>query len=365
MEPLRQPLALGDIFDRMFSMIGKTFMRNLYVGIVVLVPAAVVLALGMQVYFSALSQMVSHLPQPKTGIHSQKETENKELQQSEEASEATSEEESTVSSKPESPDDAMKAVFPMLSALSLAGLSYLLFACASVSSRALCSRIICKEFNGEHLPWKSILTAGGVRIVFKSLGQVFLESLVYSGTIVIATILAVLCAFFGKIGIVFMVITIVCALALMLFFNIRWTFTVVAIANEDIGSMQSFVRSTSLVKEHWWRTLGITMLLGFVTMFAISLIVTPVGFYLMWDFYSAYFKSLGSNTSDPMQSFKALSSLGWGFGVIIAVDALLKLLVEPVYKCAMYFDLRARHSEFETKPESPLSELFHSGNFPQ
>ena len=189
--------------------------------------------------------------------------------------------------------------------------------------------------------------------------------LVYIGIIVIAVILSVICAFFGKIGILFMVIIIVCSMALMFFFNIRWTFTVVTIVNEDAGAMQSFVRSTSLVNGYWWRTLGITMLFGFIMVFAISLIVTPVGFYLMWDFYSAYFKSLGSHKPDPMQSIKMLGSIGWGLGIMIAVDSLLKLLIEPAYKCAMYFDLRARHNEFEPKPESPSTPIFNSENLPQ
>jgi hypothetical protein len=365
MEPLRKPLALGDIFDRTFSVIGKTFLRNLCIGIIVLAPAAYILSIGTQAYFSAISEMVSHFPQTKTSIHAQQGTENKEPQQDDEASESSPQEEPAVSNQPKTPEDTMNAVRPMLSAFGLAGLAYLFFVCASISSRALCSRIICKEFDGEQLSWNEIFTSGSLRMIFKSLGQVFLEALVYIGTMVIVTILAVVCVFFGKIGIVFMVLIIVSSLALMLFFNIRWTFTVVTIVNEDVGAMQSFVRSTSLVKDHWWRTLGITMLLGFIIMFGISLIVTPVGFYLMWDFYSAYFKSLGAPAPDPMQSIKLLGSLGWGFGIMIAVDALLKLLVEPAYKCAMYFDLRARHNEFEPKPESPMNALFHSKNLPQ
>ena len=217
MEQLRKPLALGDIFDRTFSVIGKTFLRNLFVGIIVLTPAAFILTSGTQAYFSALSQMASHLPQTKTSIHAQQETKNNEPQQSDEPSESSPKEKPAISSQPASRDDAMKAVFPMLSAITLAGFAYLLFSCASISSRALCSRIICKEFNGEHLSWKEIFTAGGFRIVFKSLGQVFLELLVYIGTVVIATILAVICVFFGKIGIVFMVMIIVCSIVLMLF----------------------------------------------------------------------------------------------------------------------------------------------------
>jgi hypothetical protein len=53
-----------------------------------LAPAAYILSLGTQAYFSALSQMVSHFPQTKTSIHVQKGIENEEPQQRDEASES-------------------------------------------------------------------------------------------------------------------------------------------------------------------------------------------------------------------------------------------------------------------------------------
>jgi hypothetical protein len=148
MEQLRTPLVRGNIFDHTFSVIGKTFLRNFCIGIIILAPAAYILSLGTQAYFSALSQMVSHFPQTKTSIHVQKGTENEEPQQGDEASESNPQEEPTVSGQPTSPEDTMNAVRPMLSAFAFASLAYLLFVCASISSRAFCLHNICKEFNG-------------------------------------------------------------------------------------------------------------------------------------------------------------------------------------------------------------------------
>lgn len=358
MNPLRQILSLGDIFDRTFTVIGKSLIRNLFTGAVFIVPAAFLLAFGLQTYFETISTTMANLPKTQTGIQSQQETETLETQEEDDDSDDPSEAAiKSTQQQPPSTDEAKSIALPILGSLLFAGFAYLIFAGASVSGQALCSYVICKEFNGETFSWSEFFSSSGARILFNSLGQVFLESLVYIGIMVVAFILMVIAALFGTMGILLMVFVVICSGALMLFLKVRWTFTIAAIANEGVGPMQSFVRSTSLVRGNWWRTLGITFLFAFIAMFAISLIVTPVGFFLMWDFYSAYFKSLGVHgTQNPAETMKMLSSLGWGFGIIIALDALLKLLVEPAYKCAMYFDLRARHQEFEPIPETTSPE---------
>lgn len=130
---------------------------------------------------------------------------------------------------------------------------------------------------------------------------------------------------------------------------ISWLFALPVIAWENAGVIESFRRSRYIVKDHWWRTLGIMILLSIVASFAVSIITTPVAFIALWGFISKYFSllsSMESSTFQPEQLFEIFSSIGFGYGIVVGISAVLQMLITPVYHVVMYFDLRARKGEF-------------------
>jgi hypothetical protein len=353
MEALRRPLDLGDIFDRTFAVVGKTLVRNLFIGTIFFVPAAFFLALGFQTYFSSFADFVSQIPHTNAEMHIQQGEQNKPSTENDEPSPGIQNKKNETQ-KQLPPEEAMKASFAILGAFFLAGTAMLFFLAASICGRALCSYIVCTECNGGHVPWNEIFSRTSGTVIRRSLGQTLLESLVYIGTTFVIMAAVIIAVIFKKIGILIMIVLLIGCVVMTVFLSVRWSFTVMAIASEQTKALDSFGRSATLVRSHWWRTFGVLLLLGCITGFAVSLVTTPVGFLALWDFYSAYFHSLGSHaaSSEPMQAAKMLGSIGWGFGVIIALSGLMKLLIEPAYKCVMYFDLRARHDEFPENPES-------------
>ena len=128
-----------------------------------------------------------------------------------------------------------------------------------------------------------------------------------------------------------------------------------AIVWDESGVMASFGRSALLVSNYWWRTFGILLLFSLLVGFAQSLISTPLMFLAMWDFYSAMFQSMassGKEAVDPAMISQMMSKVGYAVGIYVVFSTIFTMLIEPVYRSVMYFDLRARRGEF-TEHESP------------
>ena len=135
-----------------------------------------------------------------------------------------------------------------------------------------------------------------------------------------------------------------------------------AIVLEESGVMASFGRSALLVSNYWWRTLGILILFSLLVGFAQSLISTPLMFLAMWDSYSSMFQSMassGKETLDPAVMNHMLSSMGYAIGIYIVFSTIFTMIIEPVYRSVMYFDLRARRGEFtEHESSRPFASYF-------
>jgi len=313
-----QPILLGDIFDRTFKLIGKTFSRIIIVGPILIIPGSLLLVVGLDWLYSTLGDFIQ-LEREGTRVGF---------------------------------EQAMQiaaGVFILIPGI-------FIFAIAITGARVAAITIVCSEIAEKAITWKDALSQAFQKKVWKALGQLILESLLYIGIFVVwGIIIAVVAAASLKLGVVLMMILFFSIFGVIMYCAVRWFLTTQVIVWEDSKIMNSFSRSAALVSNHWWRSLGIIILFSLLLSFAESLITTPMMFITMWKSLGAYFQEVGVSGAehiDPEVVGKMMSSLGFTVGVAILFSSIFRLLIEPAYRSVMYFDLRARQGEF-TEKESP------------
>ena len=133
------PMSLGDIFDRLFKLVGKTALRSLIIAVIVLLPASLVVIYGMDLFFSGVAQF------------SRAAQENQEM--------------------------AAEGVLSMLGSLFIYMASLTLFTLATLAATMAVTIVGCGEMSEEPRGWRGALAQTfGVRL-FRLYGQVFLEYL--------------------------------------------------------------------------------------------------------------------------------------------------------------------------------------------
>ncbi len=307
------PMSVGDIFDKLVKLIGKTTLRNLIIALILVVPATVVFTYGIDIFLSTVLDTV------------------REHQTIENAS-------------PESLAAIGGGFVVMLVTL-------LLFALAILAATLGITIVACGEMTGQSPTWNEALAMTfDVRLLYV-FGQVILQYLAIGSLLAIPFLVIILAGIAQNIiaglvgGFLF-----VPAIFFSIFLSIRWAFTLTAIACEGTGVVESFKRSWYLVGGIWWRTFGVLILLTLVAQFAISIITTPISLVVLWDFFAQYFNilsSLGTGDPDPSIFLEMFdSSFGIGIGIMSCLSAILSLLITPLATTVMYFDLRARKGEF-------------------
>lgn len=308
-----QPMNLGDIFDRLFKLFGKTLRRNLILTLIVIVPASLILAYGMDAFFGKISDFASL--------------------------------------RSESDFDSIEDWGPMLSGLASMGVAGILFMLGYLAAMLGVTIIACNEMNGRKISWNEALNMTMSVRYARFLGQQILAIIAISAIFIFPFI--ILAASDQK---AFGGLLVFTSFFVIIFLWIKWAFAIAAIAFEDAGVYQAFQRSWYLVAENWWRTFGILLLLNIVIQFALSIITTPISMFALWDFYAEYFKMLGAmggQQVSPEKILAMLDSMGVGIGLASGVSTILSLLIVPLITVVMYFDLRARKGEFveQTPPE--------------
>ncbi len=312
MQPTFVPMSLGDMFDRLFKLIGKTAVRNIIIAVIILIPASIIFTVGMNDFFSLITKMIR----------------TEELTQ----------------------DFTLEVFLPMIKQLTTFSVGYLVFILAYLAATIGVTIVGCAEMSNQPLSWNDALSKTFSRRFGRVVGQQILQYLALGALFFIPIIFIGIGAGSESIGIMLlgiMILLIAGAFAVYLF--IRWTFTVVAIAWEESSIFQSFGRSSFLVKGFWWRTFGILLLLTLIAQFAISIITAPVQLFAMWGFITKYFSlinSLAEGATESIEFLELFDSLGIGLGIVTFVSYALLLLITPLIPVIMYFDLRARKNEF-------------------
>ncbi|MBI1805586.1 MAG: hypothetical protein HYR76_00880 [Ignavibacteria bacterium] len=319
MNPPILPMQLGDIFDRIFKLIGKTFTRSAMVAVVILLPVSLLMAFAMEMLFSNLADIIRETA--TQGTHG--------------------------------PEQVLSLIGPYL--LFFASLSLQLLAVLACTIGV--TTIASAEMMGSHSSWEEALRKTMGRRFFRALGQILLQFLAAIGLFMIPIFLFVM----GKVSgwFVFLgVIALLICIPFIIKLVVQWYFAVTAIAIEDRGVFDSFDRSSFLVSGQWWRVLGIVILMALIIQFAISLVSAPINLIALWGFFSKYFQMIASmkiGKPDPLASAEMLESMGFGFGVVTALAQFLSVLVSPLVTTVLYFDLRARKGEFHQEPPEVIA----------
>ncbi len=321
MNPPMTPMSLGDMFDALFKLLGRTALRNLILAAILILPAALISIYGFEVFFSSLAEFLGARADGRV------------------------------------PGTAEMA--RLFGAMGTYLLVILLLLLAYLAAALGATIVACSEINGQAITWQEALRRVFSVSLARTWGQSLLVFLALVGIILVAylvLIAAVVADSSAMKGIG--IIALLLAICTAVYFWVRWIFALPAIAWEDAGVMQSFRRSSFLVKGWWWRTFGIALLLYLIAQFAITLVTTPLSFVALWGFFKNYFALLGSMSggqSDPDIVYQLFDSLGVGLGILIYISYILTAMVVPLFVAIMYFDLRARKGEFvQSSPPQPL-----------
>ncbi len=308
------PMSLGDIFDRLIKLIGRTWLRNLILAALVLVVPVLIFSVGMNGFFSYIADLTRD--QSKGG------------------------------------DIDPQSVFMMLGHMMMFFFGLLLLMLASAAATLGVTATTCAEMAGEEMGWQQAFQRTFSVRYLRFIGMSILRALAIGGLIAIPYILIIVAIAMRSIGFgLFAGLTLVAGGCVALYVGIRWSFVVPAIAWEDAGVVAAFRRSWTLVKNNWWRVFGILLLMGIITSFAISLVMTPVYLIAFWKFFALLFERIGSGeiqNPDPTIFLEAFRSFGLGIGLATGLSTILEMLISPLYVVVLYYDLQARRGEFDT-----------------
>ena len=313
------PMTLGDIFDRLFRLIGKTWQRNLIIAAIFIVPAGLMMGIAADIGTSQLADMLrdrdmlEHL--------------------------------------------SVAEVSTLFGFAAWFAFGSLLLSLGTVAATVSITVVSCAEMTGETLSWQEALSRTFYSRILKVIGQSILESFLFVLLVAIPYMLLILGVATDSLGLAFFggILLLVCVAA-MIYLGISFAFTVPVISWEDADILESFKRSWRLVRDNWWRTIGILILMSLMVSFALSILMAPFYLAAMWDFIRTYLHALGSIGSarpDPGLAMDLVKSLGFGIGIVSGLASIAELLVAPLYIVVMYFDLRARHGEFAPPQSSP------------
>ena len=319
MNPPFPPLTLGDIFEKTFSLIGKTFFRNLCIAVLILLFPIILMAIATDDFYSTLADM-------KDTIHQ-------------------------VQSEP-----SLDMILPILSTLSFFLLATFVFALGVLFAEIAISIVVSREILSHPITFSDALSEMFNLKWLYGIGQAVLKYSIFIGGIIIIGIILAIFAALSKMLMGLMVV--LCLLALIpviVYIGLKWYFSLIAIAVDDLTVIESLRASWYLVEGYWWRTFGILLLLSILTQFAISIVSLPITFGSMWDVYKEYFTMLGKTGGNinPEMLKNLEKSFGPGIAIGSGISALLSLLVTPVYTVVLYYDLRARGNTGTTIQQNP------------
>ncbi len=306
-------MTLGDIFERTFTLIGKTFVRNLIVAAIFLVIPVVLMTIAADNLYSSIADINIHL----NGLPEQ---------------------------------TGFNVILPYLGQVGLFVVSAFMITLGVLLAEITISYIVGKELMGEPVSLSEAVQETFYMKWLYGIGQGLIKYFAIIGGIVILVIFgAVLYSMIGSgfiIGLLVLLFVVV-GIPAIFFLVLRWYFSLTAVAIEDLGPIDALRQSWSLVEGYWWRTCGILILFSILSQFVISIISIPIQFGTMFNFYKEFFTALGRSGGniDPQTLHQTLKTMGPGIGIGTGISSLFSLLITPVFTVVMYFDLRARKND--------------------
>ncbi|MBL0175932.1 MAG: hypothetical protein IPP94_11825 [Ignavibacteria bacterium] len=305
-----QGMTVGEIFERAVRLVGKTITRNLIISVVVLLPGAAMLGLSMYAVAHQVAVWIAEGPAM-------------------------------------APQDFMQDVFlRLLPALLLFAGGLLVLTVSALLAQGAMMVVVASEVEDRPITWgEAIRTVAGIRWA-RIIGMWMLQAAALGSILLVPYAL-----FFIPVKgvIVIAIFLIVAAIPVVMYLSLRWMFCQVIVSYEGDTVLHSFVRSSYLVSDNWWRTFGILLLLSFAAQMAASFVVMPVAFIAMFSSFANMLPNMHSNAPpdmSPDKIYDMVTGMVIAYSVMIALSTVLQLLLQSVYLVVMYFDLRARKGEF-------------------
>jgi len=304
-------LTLGDVLERTLTLIRLTFGRIGLIFVFLALPAALLFGVVMDGFLSTFFEAASR--------------------------------DLTPFSTPE-----FVAVF--VKWLVLLMLAAVLMVLAELFALVSMQIIVCGEIVGRRVSVaEAVELTSGMRL-WRAVGQRLLADLA-TALILVVPYLAVVGAVIsntGAISVLAAVLAVVAAICCAIYVRVRWAFGTTTIAWEDETVLGAFGRSSELVRGEWPRTFAILALFAIVVGLFVSMLLSPLQILMFKDIFVA---SLNQARNVALQSqpqlLEALTGIGFLYGITIAVSSLATTLIKSAYLSVLYFDLRARHGEFE------------------
>lgn len=312
-------MTLGDIFEKTFSLIGKTFVRNVIIAAIFLIVPVILLMIAADYFYSSIGDLISSAG----GLAGNGRT-------------------------------GLDLIFPFLGQLLFLFIALLALGLGTLFAEITISFVVGRELMGRSVPFVEAIQETFYAKWLYGIGQGLLKYLaIIGGGVVIGIFVAVVAAIVDSGAVVGMLVglCVIVGLPLVFLVYIRWYFSLTAVAVEELTPVDSLRQSWFLVQGYWWRTFGILILLSFLSQFVISIISLPLQFGSMWSFYRDLFTAIGKTGGDltPEMLRSTMSGMGPGVAIGTGITSILSLLVVPVFTVVMYFDLKARKNDL---PES-------------
>ena len=303
------PMTLSDLLDSTVRLTGKIFGRGMILAAIVMLPAGLVAGFAFREFVAAIADTIHYAARE--------------------------------------PDSAA-AVLPLIYGGIECAIAMLLFGFAAAMLTAACIDLADAEIHFAERSWQGAFSRSW-RAAFMLIGQGFIKILLLVSIFAVASAL-------HKISVVLLVPAIPVAIVLGIWLAVSWSLGAQAIVSERHGPMNALYRSKGIVSGNWWRVVGILLLFGFFVQFALSLITTPIYGFSLFPALMGLAK-MHPDSENFKRSFDSLlpllSSMAWILGFLIALSTALGTLLRSVYKTLLYYDLRARHGEFEVPEPAP------------
>jgi hypothetical protein len=307
-----RPVTVGDILERTITLIRLTFTRIGLIFLFLALPAAALFGVVMDGFMSSMLESIA---------------------------------------MDVAPDSIAAFVIPFLKWMVILILAALVLMAVELTALVSMQIVVCGEIVGRRVETREAaeLTLGPR--LWRAIGQRILADLAIAGVIVVPYVAIIVAAASdaGAFAILATVLAILVALLGVVYLKVRWAFGTTVIAWEDETALGAFGRSSELVRGSWLRTFGILALFAIVVGLLVSMLLSPVQLLMFKDIFLAGLNQARNVAlQDQHEVLRALSGIGFWYGITIALANLVTTLFKAVYLPVMYFDLRARGGEFET-----------------
>ena len=216
---------------------------------------------------------------------------------------------------------------------------------------------------GKQSSWTECIKDALWNSLWPSILQSLLKALMIVAVVAVPTLLVVLASLLGGGGAaplaIGMALVYIGVLVASLWIVYSLLFSEYAVVFDHSRVVTGLRKSSQLVKGHWWRVFGITLLLTIALSFATGLVTTPIAGASMLPSIGQMLEAGMEGTFTDQEMIRLLSNAG-GIGIGIAISTLIQqlavLLFMPVFYSLFYIDLKVRAGELghqDDPPEDP------------